>query len=76
MFRLFLTSIPQNDMNQQNLSQKGAVFVSDEKKAVAERIVHALESLGDNKKEYFLGFADGVVAHKEDPANKTPDGSK
>lgn len=50
--------------------------MSDEKKAVAERIVHALESLGDNKKEYFLGFADGVVAHKEDPANKTPDGSK
>lgn len=50
--------------------------MSDEKKAVAERIVHALESLGDNKKEYFLGFADGVVAHKEDPANHPPGENK
>lgn len=42
--------------------------MSDEKKAVAERMVRAFESLGDQKKEYLLGYADGVVAHKEDPA--------
>lgn len=50
--------------------------MSDEKKAVAERIVRALESLGDSKKEYFLGFADGVVAHKKDPAAHPADESK
>lgn len=50
--------------------------MSDEKKAVAERMVRALESLGETKKEYFLGFADGVVAHKEDPATQTHDDSK
>ena len=38
--------------------------MTEQEKAVAQNIVKAFESLPDDKKEYLIGFADGVAAMK------------
>lgn len=42
--------------------------MSEEKRDVAKRLTQAFDALPENKKEYLLGFADGVVARKGEPA--------
>lgn len=45
--------------------------MSAEEKKVAESLVQAFEMLPDNKKEYLLGYAEGVAAMAEQQKAKT-----
>lgn len=38
--------------------------MSEQEKTVAQRLTAAFDALSENKREYLLGFADGVVATK------------
>lgn len=38
--------------------------MTEQEKSIAKNIVKAFESLPDDKKEYLIGFADGVAAMK------------
>ena len=44
--------------------------MSEQEKAVAQSIVKAFDALPDEKKEYLIGFADGVAAMKSKEESK------
>lgn len=44
--------------------------MSEQEKAVAQNIVKAFEALPDDKKEYLIGFAEGVAAMKSKEESK------
>lgn len=44
--------------------------MSEKEKAVAQALADAFNALSDNKKEYMLGFAEGVAAMAEKNASE------
>lgn len=46
--------------------------MSEKEKTVAAKLAEAFEALPDNKKEYLLGFAEGVAATKGGAPDTTP----
>ena len=44
--------------------------MSEKDKAVAQRLAEAFESLPESKKEYLLGYADGVAGAKASGAEE------
>lgn len=52
--------------------------MSEHEKAIAKKMADAIKALPDRKKEYFLGFADGVEAMSkhQDEETPTPAGEK
>lgn len=44
--------------------------MSEQEKSVATKLAEAFEALPAHKKEYMLGFADGVAATKETEPEK------
>ena len=44
--------------------QKGGQTMSEQEKTVEQKLTEAFDALPDSKKEFFLGFAEGVAAMK------------
>ena len=49
---------------------KGSDNVSEKEKQIAENIVKACELLPEGKKEFLLGYAEGVAAMAKKPKRK------
>lgn len=50
--------------------------MSEKEKKIAENLAKACEVLPDGKKEFLLGYAEGVAAMAEKKAAETTDGEK
>ena len=55
------------------ISKEGGTYMSEKEKDTAKTLAEAFEALPDSKKEFLLGYAEGVAAMAE-KKSKSPSG--
>ena len=57
-----ITSFRQHSNTEKGGRQERSEIISNKEKTICKTLAEAFEALSDNKKEYLLGFAEGVIA--------------